>query len=452
MKVVSINPTTEEVNKEFETISKAEALAAAKKSKLGFEVWSKLDINKRAEYLRKLANVLRQRKEEFAKLVTVEMGKPIKDAITEVEKCAWTAEYYAENAEKFLEEEIVQTEATKSYVAFEPLGTVLSIMPWNFPFWQALRFGIPALTAGNVVLLRHSNVVPQCALAIEQAFNEFPQHVFKTLITDHDTVAALIRSKYINGVSLTGSNAAGARVAQLAGKHMKKAVFELGGSDPFIVLEDADVKFACENAAKARLVNTGQSCISAKRFIVVKQIAGQFADGFVESMKSLKMGDPLDMQTDIGPLATSNQREQVELQLADAVGKGANILLGGKRPEGRGYFFEPTVVTNTKPNMRVVKEEVFGPVAPIIIAKNEEHAIKIANDSEFGLGASVWTSNIERGERIARRLEAGFVSINKIVKSDPRLPFGGIKKSGIGRELSHYGLREFVNIKTVVVG
>lgn len=454
MKIISINPATEEVNKEFETISKAEALKGAKDSKLGFGVWSKLDMKERSKYLRKFANSLRKRKEEFARLMTIEMGKPIKDAIAEVEKCAWTADYYADNGEKFMEEEIVQTEARKSYVAFEPLGTILSIMPWNFPFWQALRFAIPALTAGNVVLLRHSNVVPQCALAIEQAFNEagFPENVFKTMITDHDTVSALIKSKYVSGVSLTGSTAAGSRIAQLAGKYMKKVVLELGGSDPFIVLEDADVKFACGNAAKARLVNTGQSCICAKRFIVAKQIAEQFANEFVESMKALKMGDPLDMQTDIGPLARDEQRAQVESQVEDAKSKGASILLGGKRVESKGYFYEPTVITNTKPNMRVVKEEVFGPVAPIIIAKNEEHAIKIANNSEYGLGASVWTSNAERGERIARKLEAGFVSINKIVKSDPRLPFGGVKKSGIGRELSHYGLREFVNIKTVVVG
>ena len=453
MKIVSLNPATEETNKEFEALSKKDALAAAKASRTAFAAWSTLDVAERAGHLKQLASVLRKNASEYAHLITIEMGKPIKDAQSEIEKCAWTAEYYADNAERFVAEELVQTDAAKSYVSFAPLGTILSIMPWNFPFWQALRFGLPALAAGNAVLLRHSNVVPQCSLAIASAFREagFPDHVFASVLTDHDTVKALIRSPAIAAVSLTGSTGAGGSVAQYAGKHLKKVVLELGGSDPFIVLEDANVAAAAKAAAQSRFMNAGQSCIAAKRFIVSHAVAEEFTSRFVEEVRKLNVGNPLDPATDVGPLCRGEQRDALEAQVRDAVSKGATVLTGGKRPEGKGYFYELTVLGNVTPKMQVMIQEVFGPVAPVITVKNELQAVKMANNSEFGLGASVWTTP-GRGEQLARRLEAGFVAVNRTVKSDARLPFGGIKKSGIGRELSHYGLKEFVNIKTVVVG
>ncbi len=453
MKIQSINPATEEVNKEFETFPKEEIIRISKESREAFKEWKKLDVSDRTNYLPRLADVLRRKKDEYGRLITIEMGKPIKQAVAEVEKCAWAAEVYADNAGKWLEEEIVQADGKRHLVTFEPLGTVLSIMPWNFPFWQALRFAIPALTVGNVSILRHSSDVPMCALAIEESFKEagFPEAVFRTILTDHKMVAALIKSDYINGVSLTGSIGAGSRIGQLAGKYIKKFVLELGGSDPFIVLEDSDINFACRNATKGRAINTGQSCIAAKRFIVVEKIAEQFTSRFVEFNKALNVGDPLDESTDIGPLANEQQVKQIGSQVQDAVEKGANVLTGGKRIEGKGFFFQPTVLTNVKRTMKVAKEEVFGPVAPIFIVKDEDEAVKVANDSELGLGVSVWSKDEKRAMEIARQLEAGAVFINGIVKSDPRMPFGGIKKSGIGRELSHYGLKEFVNVKTINV-
>ena len=338
-------------------------------------------------------------------------------------------------------------------VVFEPLGAILSIMPWNFPFWQAFRFGIPTLIAGNVSILKHSNVVPQCALAIEEAFNKagFPQNVFKTIITEHESVAELVKSDLIRGVSLTGSTSAGARIAELAGRNLKKVVLELGGSDPFIVLNDADVEFAAKNAVSGRNVNSGQSCIAAKRFIVMRDVFEEFSKKFAEATNALIVGDPMDMKTDVGPLVNKDGLTQIESQVQDAVIKGAIILTGGKKLERKGYFYKPTVLSNIKINMKVVTEEVFGPVAPIIVVNDEEEAIKIANNSEFGLGASVWTKDENKGLEIAKKLEAGDIFINSVVKSDPRMPFGGIKKSGIGRELSKYGLKEFVNIKGINV-
>ncbi|MBI4009743.1 MAG: NAD-dependent succinate-semialdehyde dehydrogenase [Candidatus Aenigmarchaeota archaeon] len=450
-KIISINPATEEINKEFELYSKEQVVKICKDSRKAFKEWKNLDIKERGNYLRNLADVLRRKKEEYGRLITIEMGKPIKQGVAEVEKCAWTAEVYADNGEKWLEEELVQADGKKHIVTFEPLGVILSVMPWNFPFWQALRFGIPTLTAGNVSILRHSNVVPMCALTIEEAFKEagFPENVFRTIITDHKLVASLIRSDLINGVTVTGSVGVGSRVGQLAGKYIKKFVLELGGSDPFVVLEDANIQFACKSAAQGRLINSGQSCIAAKRFIVVKEIAEEFTEKFVEFTKALKVGNPLEQDTDVGSLVNEQQRQLLEAQVKDAVDKGATVLTGGKRIEGRGFFYEPTILSNVKKNMKVVKEEVFGPVAPIIVVKNEKEAIRVANDSEFGLGASVWSTNEEGVIRVARALQAGAVFVNGIVKSDPRLPFGGIKKSGIGRELSHYGLKEFVNIKAI---
>jgi len=453
MKVISINPATEKVNRKLETFSKEKVIKICKDSQTAFEEWKKLSVKEKCEHFKMLASVLRENKEKYGHLITMEMGKPIKQAIAEIEKCAWTAEVYAENAEKWLEDELIQTEAKKSLVTFEPLGVILSIMPWNFPFWQALRFGIPALIAGNISILRHSNMVPMCALAIEEAFKlvGFPENVFKIIITNHNMVKFLINSKYIDAVSFTGSVEAGSRIAQISGKNIKKFVLELGGSDPFIVLEDADINFVCSNAANARTINSGQSCIAAKRFIVVRNIADEFLSHFTESMKSLKIGNPLDASTDVGPLSNKQQLEKLEVQVKDAIKKGARIECGGKRIEGKGYFFEPTVISDVKKNMRVVKEEVFGPVAPVIVVRNEKEAIDVANNSELGLGASIWTKDLEKGERLARKIQAGAVFINGIVKSDPKMPFGGIKKSGIGRELGYYGIKEFTNIKSVVV-
>jgi len=453
MKFKTINPATEEVITEYDLMPKEEVIDAAKKSHVIFQEWKQLDISERADYFRRLAQVLRNNKERYAKLMTLEMGKPIKQALTEVEKCAWSAEVYADNAGKWLEEEIVHADGKKHIVAFEPLGTILSIMPWNFPFWQAFRFGIPTLIAGNVSILKHSNVVPQCALAIEEAFTEagFPKHVFTTVITNHETVAELISSDLTQGVSLTGSTSAGAKVAELAGKNLKKVVLELGGSDPFIVLDDADVGFAAKSAVSGRTINSGQSCIAAKRFIVTKHVANEFSRIFAEATNALIVDDPMNMKTDVGPLVNKDGLMQIEAQVHDAVSKGAMILAGGKRLERKGYFYKPTVLSNIKNNMKVVTEEVFGPVAPIIIVNDEEEAIKVANNSEYGLGASIWTNDENKGLKIAKRIEAGDVFINAVVKSDPRMPFGGIKKSGIGRELSKYGLREFVNIKGINV-
>ena len=451
MKFKTINPATEETIAEFSTLSKEEVLEAAERSHSAWKDWRKVDISERSDYFRKLAKVLKNNKERYARLMTLEMGKPIKQSLAEVEKCAWCAEFYADNAGKWLENEIVQADGKKHFVSFEPLGVILSIMPWNFPFWQAFRFGIPTLIAGNASILKHSNHVPQCALAIEEAYIEagFPQNVFKTVVTDHESVAELVKSDLVQGVSLTGSTAAGARIAELAGKNLKRVVLELGGSDPFIVLDDADIESAARNAVAGRTLNSGQSCIAAKRFIVMKNVAEEFSGKFAEYTSSLVVGNPMDLKTDVGPLVNKDGLLQIESQVHDAVSKGARILAGGKRLERKGFFYMPTVLGNVKEDMRVVTEEVFGPVAPIIIVENEEGAVEIANNTEFGLGASIWTRDESKGLQIAKQLEVGDVFINSIVKSDPRMPFGGVKKSGIGRELSKYGWKEFVNVKGI---
>ena len=453
MKFQTINPATEEVIAEYDLMPKEKVLDEAKKSHAAFRQWRDFDVSERAPYFRNLAQILRENKEIYAKLMTLEMGKPIKQALSEVEKCAWTAEVYADNAAKWLEEENVHADGKKHIVAFEPLGLIISIMPWNFPFWQAFRFGIPTLIAGNVSILKHSNQVPQCALAIEEAFNKagFPENVFKTIITEHESVAELVKSDLIQGVSLTGSTNAGSRIAELAGRNLKKVVLELGGSDPFIVLDDADIEFAAKNAVSGRTLNSGQSCIAAKRFIVMKNVADEFSRIFAEEASKLIVGDPMDMKTDVGPLVNKDGLNQIENQVQDAVSKGAKILTGAERLERKGYFYKPTVLGGIKSDMKVVTEEVFGPVAPIIIVNSEEEAVKIANNTEFGLGASVWTKNEKLSMQIAHKLEAGSIFINSIVKSDARMPFGGVKKSGIGRELSKYGLKEFVNVKGINV-
>jgi acyl-CoA reductase-like NAD-dependent aldehyde dehydrogenase len=395
---------------------------------------------------------MRKNREEYAKTVTEEMGKPIRQSLAEIEKCAWVCDYYAEHAEVFLRDELIPTEFRKSFVSFEPLGVIACIMPWNFPFWQVMRFAVPSLTAGNVGVLKHSSVCLGSAIKLEQAFKDagFPDNIFQSIIGDYRAGEALVQAN-IDAVSVTGSVNTGRRVAELASQGLKKFVLELGGSDPFIVLEDADLNQTAYMATQSRLLNTGQSCIAAKRFIVVKEIAEKFTKLFVENTQAEVIGDPLDSRTTVGPLVRDSQRKALAKQVDDAKDKGGQILTGGRPIIRDGFFYEPTIISNVNHEMEVVKEEVFGPAAPIIVVNNEEEAVREANNSEFGLGASIWTNNIERGIKLARQIESGIVSVNEMVKSDPRLPFGGVKKSGIGRELSEFGIKEFVNIKSIIV-
>jgi len=451
-KIQSINPYTEEVMKEFSLLTEQELNEELSLSRKAFSTWRNLPVTERSGYIKRLAVQLRAEKRTYAELMTKEMGKPLREALGEVEKCAWLCDYIADNAPKFLEAENIATEALRSYAVFEPLGIVLAIMPWNFPFWQAFRFGVPAIAAGNVVVLKHASNVPQSALAIEDAFRKagFPDHVFKTLLIDSKDALSLIDEDKVDAVSLTGSNKAGEEVAAHAGAKIKKVVLELGGSDAFIVLDDADVEKAGRMAVNARTLNTGQSCIAAKRFIVHEKVAEEFKKHFLARLRELKLGDPMDESVDIGPVAKPDILNDLKEQLRDAKAKGAEVIQV-EQPQKKGLFFAPAAVYNPTKNMKILTEEVFGPIAPIIIVKNEEEAVQTANDTEFGLGASIWSKNHERAERLARRLEVGTVAINDMVKSDPRIPFGGVKKSGFGRELSHHGLKEFVNIKSVVV-
>ena len=452
MKIQTINPATEEPINEYELMTKEEVFSIAKKSRDAFLEWKTTDISERAVFLRNSADILRQKKNEFAELITQEMGKPIKQSISEIEKCALTCEVYADNSEKWLHPEQIHADGKKHFVRYEPLGVIVSIMPWNFPFWQAFRFAAPVLMAGNTSILKHASNVTGCSLAIESVFQEAGlEDVFHSVIAKHDSVNELIASDLTAGVSLTGSVSAGQKVASIAGANLKKVVMELGGSDPFIVLEDADIDKAAKIGVQSRLINNGQSCIAAKRFIVVEKIADSFTEKFVEHTKKIIVGEPMDMNTDVGPLANTQQRQEVESQLNDSIKSGAMLLYGGKKLERKGYFFEPAVLSDINENMRIFREEVFGPVAPIIVVKNEDEAIQTANNSEFGLGSAIWTSDEERALNIAKRIDSGAVFINGIVKSDARVPFGGIKKSGIGRELGSFGLKEFTNVKAVNV-
>jgi acyl-CoA reductase-like NAD-dependent aldehyde dehydrogenase len=453
MRFKTINPATGEIIAEYETMTRPDVMRIAECSHAAFLKWRGLGVSERAPYFRRFASVLRKNNEHYARTMTTEMGKPIREARAEVEKCAWTSEVFAEKASEWLREETIEADGLRHIVAFEPLGVILSVMPWNFPFWQALRFGIPGLMAGNGSVLKHSNLCPQCALAIEGAFREagFPENLFRAVIADHQGVAELAQSDIVQGISLTGSTEAGARIAELAGRNLKKVVLELGGSDPFIVLDDADIEFTARNAVLGRALNTGQSCIASKRFIVVEPIARSFSRRFAELMGRLRQGDPMDERTEVGPLAGADALREIEAQVEDAVRKGARVLAGGRRLGRKGYFYMPTVLVNTTADMRVVREEVFGPVAPVIVVRDEEEAVRVANSSEFGLGGSVWTRNLERGLAVARRVQSGTLFVNSITKSDPRVPFGGVKKSGFGRELCKYGLREFVNVKALSV-
>ena len=451
-KIETINPSNGKIIASYDNMSSEEISQKVKKARTAFEKWRKLDISERTAFMRSLGRVMRKNKDEYAILTTEEMGKPIRQSIAEIEKCAWVCDYYADHAESFLRDELIPTEFRKSFVSFEPLGIVAGIMPWNFPFWQVMRYAVPTLTAGNVGILKHSSISLGSALKIEQAFKDagFPDDVFQSIIGDYRAGEALIQSQ-IDAVSVTGSINTGRRVAELASKDLKKFVLELGGSDPFIILDDADLNQTAHMATQARLLNTGQSCIAAKRFIVVKEIAEKFSKLFVENTNAEVLGDPMNSKTTVGPLVRENQRQALSKQVEDAKARGARILTGGMVVGGEGYFYEPTIISDVNHEMNVVKEEVFGPAAPIIVVNNEEEAIREANNTEFGLGASIWTNNIERGTRLARQIQSGIVSINEMVKSDPRLPFGGTKYSGIGRELSEFGIKEFVNIKSIVV-
>lgn len=454
MSIQSINPATEEVIETFELFSKAQVRQALDDARQAFLSWRTTSFAERSTLLHRVAAYLREHKERLAQIATLEMGKPIVEAEAEVEKCAFNCEFYADNAEKFLADEQVKANATESYVAFRPLGVVLALMPWNFPYWQVFRFAAPALMAGNTAVLKHASNVSRAALEIEHIFQAcgLPHGAFRTVLVPGAETRPLIEDAHIAAITLTGSEEAGVAVASASGSVLKKNVLELGGSDAFIVLEDADLDEAAKTAVRARFQNTGQSCIAAKRFIVVESVADAFVQKFVEAASKLQIGDPLDRQTQIGPMARRDLRESLEQQLEASVKMGAKIALGGKRLEGKGYFFAPTIVTDVTPEMSLFREETFGPVAAVIRARDAEHAVELANDSIFGLGGNLWTRDIERGRTLARQLESGGVFINGMTASDPRLPFGGVKHSGYGRELSSFGIREFVNIQTVWIG
>lgn len=453
MKLKSINPTTKEVFAEYELDSDKIVLQIIESAQKTFLKYKETSFKQRSENLLKVANLLRSNKETYAKVITNEMGKPIKQSIAEIEKCAWVCEYYAENAEKFLMPQQVKTEANDSYISFDPLGVILGVMPWNFPFWQVFRFAATALAAGNVCLLKHASNVPGCSLLIQHIFRKggFPKFAFNSLLITSAQVEAVIMHPFVKAVTLTGSEAAGKSVAQIAGSVIKKSVLELGGSDPFIILEDADLEKAAKTAVIARLLANGQSCIAAKRFIVVEKVYDKFTDLFIENMKKIIVGNPMEMSTDLGPLVNEAGLKELEYQVIESVKLGAKILLGGKKADFEGYFYEPTIVANVKKGMPLYKEEVFGPVAAVIKVKDEKEAIKVANDTTFGLGASLWTTDIQKAKKLIPLINAGNVFVNELVKSDPRLPFGGVNASGYGRELSEYGLKEFVNIKTVYI-
>jgi succinate-semialdehyde dehydrogenase / glutarate-semialdehyde dehydrogenase len=450
----SINPTNNNLIKTYNELSGEESSQIISLADESFTNWKETKFSIRSELMKNAAKVLRENSAEYSVLMTTEMGKPILQSRAEVEKCAWVCDYYAENAEKFLEDEIIKTEATKSFVSYQPLGVILAVMPWNFPFWQVFRFAAPNLMAGNVGLLKHASNVSGCALAIEKVFRKagFPENIFRTLLVTSKNVKDIISNEKVRAVTLTGSVPAGQSVASLAGSLIKKTVLELGGSDPYVVLEDADLEKAVVSCVNSRLINAGQSCIAAKRFIVVESVYNEFEKLFLDFMSKKKMGDPLDEKNDLGPQANVQLRDELHKQVLKSVKQGAELILGGTIPEMDGAFYPPTILKNVKHGMPAFDEELFGPVAALIKAEDENDAINLANKSIFGLGAAVFTNDIERGERIAKeKLNAGCCFVNDYVKSDPRLPFGGIKESGYGRELSPFGIKEFVNIKTVYI-
>jgi acyl-CoA reductase-like NAD-dependent aldehyde dehydrogenase len=446
----TINPATEQVINRYQIMTKEQINDKVKKARNTFQDW-KGDIEKRADFLYAFVKELRKNKEHLAKTATQEMGKAIKEARSEVEKCAWAIEYYADHGKIFLTGEVVNTDARKSTITFQPLGVISSIMPWNFPYWQGLRFAAPSLMAGNVIVLKPASATMQCGIEIEKTFEKagVPEGVFQTAVGDSTIAETLIDSSGISAVTFTGSVPVGAKVAQRATSLLKKTVLELGGSDPFIVCEDADIEKASTGAVKGRFINCGQSCIASKRFIVVKDVAEEFTEKFVQKTEKLKVGDPLSDDTDLGPVVNAKSLENMEGIVKRTIKSGAELLTGGERANSKGYFFRPTIFKNVLAEMEIAQEEVFGPIAPIITADNEEEAMRIANDSKFGLGASIWTQDLEKAERLSELVESGIVTVNSMVVSDPRVPFGGIKNSGFGRELSRYGMLEFVNVKSV---
>ena len=449
----SVNPTTGQILETFEETSPGELDRILERAADASREWRLCPVSERAERLRAAARILRERKHAYARTMALEMGKPLAQGVAEAEKCAWACDYYAEHGDAFLAEQPRASDASRSYVRFDALGAVFAIMPWNFPFWQVFRFAAPALVAGNAGILKHAPNVSRCALEIEEVFRDagFPEGLFRAVFISNDAAGGVIADPRVRAVTLTGSDRAGGQVAEQAGRHLKKTVLELGGSDPFIVLEDADLGRAVPTAAEARLINSGQSCIAAKRFIVMEPVAERFVGRFAAELDRRKVGDPLDPTTQIGPQARFDLREKLHSQVQESIKRGARLLLGGKLPAGPGAFYPPTLLVAVEPGMPVFDQETFGPVAAVIVAKDEADAIQVANASPYGLGASIWTVDTKRGERIARDIEAGSVFLNGLVKSDPRLPFGGVKRSGYGRELSEYGLREFVNVKTVWV-
>ena len=448
-KLMTLNPATEEILNEYDIMTKEKINESVGRAREAFSDW-KTDIHKRADSLYAFAREFRKNRENLARTSTQEMGKAIKESRSEIDKCAWTIEYYADNGRIFTSDEVVNTDARKSVIIFEPVGVIGSIMPWNFPYWQALRFAAPSLMAGNTIVLKPASATMQCGIEIEKTFINagIPRGIFQTLIGDSSIAETLIDSD-INAVTFTGSVQVGGKVAQRATSQLKKTVLELGGSDPFIVCEDADIEKASTGAVKGRFINCGQSCIASKRFIVTKKIASEFIEEFVTKTEKLKVGDPFSDDTDIGPLVNANSLSNIESLVAKSVRQGAEVMTGGERTNSKGFFYRPTIMKNVSPKMDIATEEVFGPLAPVITVENEKDAMKIANDSKYGLGASIWTQDLEKAEMLSRTIDSGIVTVNNVVVSDPRVPFGGIKNSGFGRELSRYGMLEFVNVKSI---
>ena len=451
MPIRTVNPATGEQLREFSSLGKADIERKLARAAEAREKWSRTPVAERARVVRRAGELLDERKEQYGRLMTLEMGKTLRSAIEESAKCATGCRYYAQHAEEFLSDELVDIEGETGYVAFQPIGVVLAIMPWNFPFWQVIRFAAPALCAGNVGLLKHASNVPQCALALEELFRDAgaPDGVFQTLLIGSEAIPALLDDDRVAAATLTGSEHAGSEVAARAGQRIKKTVLELGGSDPFIVMPSADIERAAKTAVKARTINNGQSCIAAKRFIVHDRVYEEFCELFVRHTRDLVVGDPMNESTDVGPLATNQIRDDLDRQVKDSVRAGARLLTGGRPRPGKGFYYEPTVLADVTPDSPAYRDEVFGPVAALIRARDLDDAIRVANSTRFGLGASAWTSEGSEVRKFVRELQAGSVFINGMVASDPRFPFGGVKASGYGRELGAFGLREFVNIKTV---
>ena len=449
----SINPATEELLASYETMPVSELHEIAAVTHMAAREWSREAVTTRAGLANAAGEVLEQRRDELALLITREMGKPVRESRAEIDKCVLLCEFYSSNGPRLLADESIETEARKSYTRCEPLGVVLGVMPWNFPFWQVFRFAIPTLTAGNGALLKHASNVTGCSLAIESVFKQagYPENLFRSLIARGADTAGLIAGESVQAVTLTGSEAAGSAVAAAAGKAIKKSVLELGGSDPYLILKDADLDLAAEKCARGRLFNGGQTCIAAKRFIVESAVIDSFVERLTGWISKFRQGDPELDETDLGPMARPDLREEIHDQVSRSIQAGAKLVMGGEMPSGRGYYYPPTILTNVHPAMPVAKEETFGPVAVVLQADDLEHAINLANQSEFGLGAAVFTSDLRTAEAVAHRIQAGTCFVNDFVKSDPRMPFGGIRKSGYGRELAREGIREFVNLKSVVL-